>query len=36
VLAVGGRLVQRIDNTNGDPLVVCSDPDGNEFCLTAG
>ncbi len=36
VLAIGDRPVQRVDNTNGDPLVVCADPDGNEFCLTTG
>lgn len=36
VLAVGGHLVQRVANTNGDPLVVCADSDGNEFCLTTG
>jgi predicted enzyme related to lactoylglutathione lyase len=34
VLAIGGTLVQRVDNPNGDSLLVCADPDGNEFCLT--
>ena len=34
VHALGGTLVERVENTNGDPLLVCADPDGNEFCLT--
>ena len=33
VTAIGGRLVARADNEFGG-LVVCADPDGNEFCLT--
>ena len=33
VSAMGGSLVARADNEFGG-LVVCSDPDGNEFCLT--
>ena len=33
VTAVGGTLVARADNQFGG-LVVCADPDGNEFCLT--
>ena len=33
VTSVGGRLVTRVDNEFGS-LVVCADPDGNEFCLT--
>ena len=33
VIAIGGSLVARADNEFGG-LVVCADPDGNEFCLT--
>ena len=33
VTSVGGRIVTRVDNEFGS-LVVCADPDGNEFCLT--
>ena len=33
VTFAGGRLVTRVDNEFGS-LVVCADPDGNEFCLT--
>ena len=33
VTAVGGSLVARADNEFG-VLVVCADPDWNEFCLT--
>ena len=33
VTSEGGRLVTRVDNEFGS-LVVCADPDGNEFCLT--
>ena len=33
VTAIGGSLVARADNEFG-VLVVCADPDGNEFCLT--
>ena len=33
VVALGGSLVARADNEFGG-MVVCADPDGNEFCLT--
>ena len=33
VVAIGGSLVARADNEFGG-LLVCADPDGNEFCLT--
>ena len=33
VTAIGGSLVARADNEFGG-LIVCADPDGNEFCLT--
>ena len=33
VETLGGSLVARADNEFGE-LLVCADPDGNEFCLT--
>ena len=33
VEAIGGRLVERVQDTGVDGLIVCADPDGNEFCL---
>lgn len=34
VEAIGGTMVDRVDNEH-DSHLVCADPDGNEFCLTA-
>jgi predicted enzyme related to lactoylglutathione lyase len=33
VKSLGGTLVHRVHDEGFDPLYVCADPDGNEFCL---
>lgn len=33
VKALGGRLVSRVRSKVGGSFIVCTDPDGNEFCL---
>ena len=33
VEALGGSLVRRVHDDGLDPLYICADPDGNEFCL---
>ena len=33
VVTIGGHLAQRVNTTNGDPIIICADPDGSEFCL---
>lgn len=33
VEALGGRLVRRVHNQGVGSLIVCADPDDNEFCL---
>ena len=34
VISMGGQLVADVGNEFGS-LIVCADPDGNEFCLTS-
>ena len=33
VKALGGTQVRRLEQEGHDPLDICADPDGNEFCL---
>lgn len=34
VEAIGGSYVDRVRNEHGEHIL-CTDPDGNEFCLTS-
>jgi predicted enzyme related to lactoylglutathione lyase len=34
VEALGGSKVRLVEDEGFDPLYICADPDGNEFCVT--